>query len=54
MGSWEEWWPGERLVCLWFCGYTLCYLANCKCFCSFVQVRDEYRTDYDPDILFIV
>lgn len=25
-----------------------------NCFCGFVQVRDEYRTDYDPDILLIV
>ena len=51
MGPWAKWWAG-KLLCLKFIAkhYPFTYFN----LVLFVQVRDEYRTDYDSDILLAV
>jgi len=51
MGPWAKWWAG-KLLCLKFIAKH--YPFTCFNLVLFVQVRDEYRTDYDPDILLAV
>lgn len=52
MGSWSKWWTGDLALLVYSLKFTVFILHVDLCF--FDQVRDEYRTDYDPDILFKV
>ena len=45
-------WKSLVPVFLWL--FFFCSWLIVNFFCCFVQVRDEYRTDYDPDILLVV
>lgn len=49
MGPWKKWWPSELLHAF---NFVVVFLTICiESFSSLLlQVRDEYRTDYDADI----